>query len=57
MKKIGTFATIAILLLLCTVSFGQEQAPAPVYQDGECWQFNARGWDFITRSSGALDGN
>ena len=56
MKKIGIFLTFTISLLLCTISFGQEQAAAPAYRDGECWQFKAREWDFITRSSAALDG-
>lgn len=39
MKKIGTFLTFTLSLLLSTISFGQEQAEQPVYKDGDFWQF------------------
>lgn len=39
MKNIAISATFAITLLLCTMAVGQEQAPAPVYKDGDFWYF------------------
>jgi hypothetical protein len=53
MKKIGTFAMFTISLLLCTISFGQEQVPAPVFQDGDLWQFKVVEKGFLGYSSEA----
>jgi len=51
MKKISMFAMLMFSLLLWTRSFGQEQAPAPVYKDGDCWQFRAKEGGFVYTSS------
>jgi hypothetical protein len=57
MKEIGTFAMFALLLLLCTVSFGQEQAPAPgPPPDGSFWQFRAAQENWFTSGSDDLVG-
>lgn len=55
MKKIGIFATFTIFLLLCTISFGQGQVPAPVFQDGDFWQFKVVEKGFLGYSSEAGD--
>ncbi len=56
MKKIGTYPTFIISLLLCTISFAQEQAPAPVHHDGDFWQFKVTEKGFAGYSSEAGDG-
>jgi hypothetical protein len=39
MKKTGISALFTLLSLLCAMSSAQEQVSAPVYQDGDFWQF------------------
>jgi hypothetical protein len=38
-KKIFSSGLMAILLLATAISFAQEQAKAPIYKDGDSWQF------------------
>src|SRR5262245_25007827 len=45
-----------VVLLCATVGLGQEDVIAPIYKDGESWQFNVREWDRITQGSDGLDG-
>lgn len=57
MKKIGILLTFTISLLICTISFGQEQAPAPVIKDGTFWQFRATRENWYQSTSTALAGD
>ena len=57
MKKIGTFLTFTLLLLLSTISFGQEQAEQPVYKDGEFWQFRVTRKGYQISDTSRTDGD
>lgn len=52
-----TSATVTILLLLCTISFAQEQAPSPAYQDGDWWRFRVTQREWASSSSSRLQGD
>lgn len=57
MRKV--FALYAALLLSLSLpsAFGQEQAPAPEYRDGDSWQFNAIEKGLVTSSTKAVNGD
>ena len=57
MKNIGISATLAISVLLCAMAVAQEQAPAPVYKDGDFWQFRITRQGFQTKDSSRTEGD
>lgn len=57
MKKKTFFSALAAFFLtLAFNAFSQDQASAPAFKDGEFWQFKAREWDWVTKSSNPVDG-
>ena len=56
MKKVFSVAIAATLLLAPFIVFGQEQAPPTKFKEGDFWQFKAREWDAIGKSSKLFDG-
>lgn len=58
MRKIISFCCMPTLFLITAFSvFGQEQAEAPRYKEGDFWQFRVKEWDWITKRSTALGGD
>ncbi len=56
MKKFLLSLIAGVLLIAAFKVFGQE-AGAPVYKDGDCWQFRVSEGGFIYSSSDALSGD
>ena len=51
---------VSLLLLTCLFyppfALTQEEAPKPSYRNGDSWQFKAREWDMIGKTSNSIDG-
>lgn len=56
MKKIGLFSFLVALVFLPHVLYGQS-AEAPVYKDGDKWEFKATTKEGITSTTDLLEGN
>ncbi len=57
MRQITLVSVMLIYVLFADVNvFGQEQAPAPSFAEGDFWQFKVREWDWITQTTTNLTG-
>jgi hypothetical protein len=61
MRNRHSFWVFLQLMAIFSITRGNllalDKSDAPVYQEGESWQFNVKEWDFISRSSLELNGS
>jgi hypothetical protein len=55
--KNALWAVVVIFVLAPLSLFAQEEAPGPVYKDGEFWHFRAAEKDFLIHTTRAVGGN
>ena len=55
-NRLGLTLSVALILWIATASFARAQAPAPVFKEGDAWQFKFVGKDFISTSTDRVDG-
>lgn len=56
-KKLFPAAMLGIVLIFASILFAQEQAPAPVFQEGDTWVFRVTEKDYTTKGTKDMDGD